>query len=87
MRSDDADLWLLAINEELQSLADHATFSLVPRPIGVPVIKGKWGLKVKRNELGERHKARFVAKGFAQQLHKHYEAVWAPTAHYSAFRL
>jgi hypothetical protein len=77
------------MNEDLQSLADHHTFSFVPRPIGVPVIKGKWVFKVKRNELGEveRHKARFVAKGFAQQLHVHYEAVWAPTAHYSTLRL
>jgi hypothetical protein len=89
MRSAEADLWLVAMNEELQSLADHATFSLVPRPIGVPVNKGKRVLKVKRNELGEidRHKARFVDKGCAQQLHVHYEAVWAPTAHYSTIRL
>jgi hypothetical protein len=56
---------------------------------GVNVIKGKWVFKVKRNEFGEpeRHKARFVAKGFAQQLHVHYEDVWAPTAHYSTLRI
>jgi hypothetical protein len=88
MNSPDADLWLLAMHEEWHSLAHHCTFSLVPRPIGVPVITEKWIFKVKRNELGEveRHKARFVAKGFAQQLHVHREAVWAPTAHYSTLR-
>jgi hypothetical protein len=69
MRSTEADLWLVAMHRALQSLADHHTFSFVPRPIGVPVIKEKWVFKVKRNELGEieRHKARLVAKGFAQQ--------------------
>jgi hypothetical protein len=55
----------------------------------VPGIEGKWVFKVKRDETGsiERRKARFVAKGFAQQLHMHYDAVWAPTAHYSTLRL
>lgn len=89
MSSDDSASWLVAMNEEQQSLIQHGTFSLVPRPIGASVIKGRWVFKLKRNSDGdpERYKARFVAKGFAQQLHVHYEAVWAPTAHYSTLRV
>jgi hypothetical protein len=76
------------MEDEHRSLIDHKTFSLVPRPAGVSVIKGKWVFKVKRDEIGdmERRKARFVAKGFSQQLHVHYDAVWAPTTHYSTLR-
>jgi hypothetical protein len=77
------------MEDEHQSLIGHKTFSLVSRPAGVPVIKGKRVFKVQRDENGsiERRKAKFVAKGFAQQLHVHYDAVWAPTAHYSTLRL
>jgi hypothetical protein len=72
-----------------QSLVDHGTFSIVPRPRGVHVIQGKWVFKIKRNEHGciERRKARFVAKGFAQKLHVHYDVTWVPTAHYVTLRL
>jgi transposase InsO family protein len=89
MNSPDADSWIVAMHDEMQSLSTHGTYSVVERPRGVNVIKGKWVFKVKRNEFGEpeRHKARFVAKGFAQQLHVHYEDVWAPTAHYSTLRI
>jgi hypothetical protein len=62
--------------------------SIVPRPRGVHLIQGKWVFNVTRDEYGciERREARFVAKGFAQKLYVHYDATWAPTAHYATLR-
>jgi hypothetical protein len=47
------------------------------------------GLQINRDEHGciERRKARFLGKGFAQELHVHCDATWAPTAHYATLRL
>jgi transposase InsO family protein len=87
--SPEANEWMPALHEEYESLVAKSVFDLVQRPASIPVIKGKWVLKVKRDENGdiERFKARYVAKGFAQRHHVHYEDVWAPTAHYSTLRL
>jgi hypothetical protein len=42
LNSVNVDEWLIAMHDEYQSLVDHGTFSIVPRPRGVHVIKGKW---------------------------------------------
>jgi hypothetical protein len=72
----------------MHSLVSHDVFE-VDRPPDIPVIKGKWVLKIMRDAAGdvERYKARFCAKRFVQQLHVHYEDVWAPTAQYATLRL
>jgi hypothetical protein len=59
----------------VQSLVAHDVFEVVDRPQDIPVVKGKWVLKIQRDAAGdvERYKARFCAKGLVQQLHVHYE--------------
>jgi hypothetical protein len=40
-------------------------------------------IKQDEYECVDRRKARFVANGYAQQMPMHYDATWAPSAHYA----
>ena len=57
------------MQEELQSLSDTNTWTLVERPKDKNVTLGKWVYKVKTKADGslEKYKARYVAKGFKQR--------------------
>lgn len=57
------------MREELNSLIENETWTLVPRAIGRKPIPGKWVYKLKRGPKGEilRYKARWVIKGFRQK--------------------
>jgi hypothetical protein len=62
---------------------------LVERPKDRDVITSKWVLKVKRTCTGEieRYKARYVARGFAQQEGVDYSSVWAPTGQHATLKV
>jgi hypothetical protein len=97
----EVDEWMVELTDEYESLVANEVFELVERLATVSVMKGKWVLKIKRDEIFrdviafngtingdiERYKARYVAKGFAQRHHVHYEDVWKPTANYSTLQL
>ena len=55
---------------ELEMIEKNKTWDLVARPTHKPVIGVKWLYKTKLNLDGKihKHKARFVAKGYAQNL-------------------
>ena len=57
--------WIEAMKEEMQSLKENETWTLVKPPKNRKIVPGKWVFKIKRNEHGavEKYKARFVAKG------------------------
>ena len=65
VRSPHRAKWERAMQEELDSIKDNDTFSLVPLPAGRHAIGCKWMYKIKRHADGsvERYKARLVAKG------------------------
>ncbi|GJR33310.1 retrovirus-related pol polyprotein from transposon TNT 1-94 [Tanacetum coccineum] len=56
--------------EEYDALMKNGMWSLVPRASTTNVVDGKWVYRLKRDKNGAiiRYKARFVAKGFRQQL-------------------
>ena len=60
--------WKAAMESEMCSLRENGVYRFVDRPAGKKVVKSKWVLRVKTNELGEidEYKARVVAKGFNQ---------------------
>ncbi|GJU60549.1 putative RNA-directed DNA polymerase [Tanacetum coccineum] len=62
--------WRQAIKEEYDALMKNGTWYLVPRASNTNVVDGKWVYRLKRDKNGAitRYKARFVAKGFRQQL-------------------
>jgi hypothetical protein len=59
--------WRRAMLEEMKSIEDNGTWSLVHLPQGRMAIGLKWVFKVKRDEQGNiaKHKARLVMKGYA----------------------
>jgi hypothetical protein len=63
-----AENWLEAMQEGMNSLASKQTWTYVPRPLNCKVIPVRWVYAVKQDVLGQlqRFKARVVAKGFMQ---------------------
>jgi Reverse transcriptase (RNA-dependent DNA polymerase) len=74
---------LIATQWELQSIKDNDLWELIPRPKNQKVVDSLWVLNVKDNWL---HKAKFCAKGFAQQWGVDYTDTFAPVAKYKSVR-
>lgn len=81
LASPDSHHWKAAMQQELRSLQDCKTWSLVPLPNGKHCIGGKWvfKLKYKRNGTINCFKAVFVAKGFSQIPGLDFGDTYAPT--------
>jgi hypothetical protein len=81
--------WRKEMVEEMESIEDNQTWSLVDLPLGRRAIRLKWVFKVKRVEHGAvaKHKARLVVKGYAQRHDIDYDEVFAPVAWLDSLRL
>ena len=81
--------WVAAMEEEMKSICDNHTWSLVELPHGHRAIGLKWVYKVKRDENGAivKYKARLVTKGYVQQPGVDFEEVYAPVARLESVRL
>jgi hypothetical protein len=67
--SGDREKWVVAMQEEMQSLDKNDTCDIVCLPIGKKVVRCKWIFKRKEGSSpseASRFKARLVAKGFSQ---------------------
>jgi hypothetical protein len=69
MRSANSYKWLLAMEDELESMRMNKVWDLEVIPHGAKTVGCKWVYKTKRDSKGniERYKARLVAKGFTQR--------------------
>lgn len=80
-RSALADVnWRAAMNKEFDALQANCTWDLVPRPLGVNIVTGKWIFRHKFNADGtlDRYKARWVLRGFTQRPGVDYDETFSP---------
>ena len=74
--------------EEYDSIMRNDVWEVVPRPEGKSVVTSRWLYKVKYTADGsiEKHKARFVARGFSQVEGIDYNETFAPVVRYTSIR-
>jgi hypothetical protein len=79
-------VWRDAMMEEYQSIMKNDVWDIVPRPEGKSVVTSKWIYKIKHTADGsiERHKVRFVARGFSQVEGIDYEETFSLVARYTS---
>ena len=73
--------WLIAMNEEMQSLSKNKTWELVPLPKGVKQEGCKWVFKKKEGVPGVEYanfKARLMVQGFSQKEEVDCHEVFSP---------
>lgn len=88
LKRDDVKEWKRAMDEEMCSLKENDTWTLVNLPVGRKAIKTKWVFTTKKNDDGciVRYKARFVAKGCAQKYGLDYHDTFSPVVRYPTIR-
>ena len=81
-------VWKDAMMEEYQSIMKNDVWEVVPRLEGKSVVTSKWIFKIKHGEYGsvEKHKAKFVARGFSQKEGIDYDETFVPVARYTSIR-
>ena len=82
----DQRVWREAMVEEYDSIMRNEVWKVVPRLEGNSVVTSRWIYKVKYVADGsiEKHKARFVARGFSQVERIDYDETFAPVARYAS---
>lgn len=88
INSKDSELWLKAINEELEAHRTNNTWSFVDNE-NQRTITSKWVFNIKRTKDGkvERYKARLCARGFTQIEGIDYNEIFSPTTRYESIRI
>ncbi|GFR75132.1 CCHC-type zinc finger, nucleic acid binding protein a [Elysia marginata] len=86
MTSKDADKWKLAMDDEMRALSENETFQITPLPAGRKAVGGRWVFAIKSGPNEEKHKARFVAKGYSQIPEIDYEETFSPSARMTSIR-
>jgi len=81
--------WRKAMLDELSSIEQNDTWSLVDLPPGHRAIGLKWVFKLKRDEQGAivKYKARLVAKGYVQKSGIDFDEVFASVARMESVRM
>ncbi|GJY51744.1 retrotransposon protein, putative, ty1-copia subclass [Tanacetum coccineum] len=83
------DIWLEAMNTEMQSIKDNQVWVLVDLPLNGQTFGSKWLFKKNTNMDGNVpiFKARLIAKGYTQTYGVDYEETFSPAANIRAIRI
>jgi hypothetical protein len=87
VNSREAKHWIAAMKEELDSLNQNETWSLVEPPTNKRVIGCKWVFKRKADGSNVRYKARLVAKGYSQVQGVDFNEVFSPVVKHTSIRV
>jgi hypothetical protein len=88
--SSESAQWVVAMNEEIESLHKNQTWELVKLPRGAKTVGCKWIFKKKEGIPGvedARFKARLVAKGYSQREGMDFNEVFSPVVRHSSIRV
>lgn len=87
MSSDDKNLWLEAMKEEMDSLIKNDTYELVKPPKGKKILKKRWVFKNKKDgEKIVKRKARLVVKGCNQKKGIDFDEIFSPVVKMTSIR-
>ncbi|GAA0162524.1 transmembrane signal receptor [Lithospermum erythrorhizon] len=90
IKDKDRESWLIAMEEEIQSLHKNKTWEVVPLLVGKTAIGCKWVYKRKEDPSKPdsiRYKARLVAKRFAQKEGVDYNEIFSPVVKHTSIRV
>lgn len=88
MKCPEKELWVKAMEQELDSIHNHQTWTEVDLPKDRVAIGSKWVYKIKTDADGQNvYKARLVAQGFTQKYGEDFDEVFAPVARPTSFRI
>jgi hypothetical protein len=85
----DREKWIVAMQDEMQSLEKNCTWDVVPLPKGKKSVRCKWIYKRKEGlspSEPPKYKGRLVAKGFSQIPSVDYNDVFSPVVKHSSIR-
>ena len=88
MKSPEKQEWKDATQRELNSLIKNHTFDVVPRPPNIKILNAGliFKIKPKDDNKASQFKARFVAKGYAQEYGIDYFETFSPTMRHASSR-
>ncbi|GJR60505.1 retrovirus-related pol polyprotein from transposon TNT 1-94 [Tanacetum coccineum] len=83
------EIWVMAMQKELNQFKTNDVWELVPNPMDMTIIEIKWVYRNKLDENGvvTRNKARLVAQGYNQQEGIDYDETYAPVARLESIRI
>jgi hypothetical protein len=87
--SSDKDKWIVAMDQEMNSILRNNTWTEVELPKDRTTIGCKWVYKIKNSENSPQttYKARLVAQGYTQKFGQDFDEVFAPVTKSATFRL
>lgn len=85
----DSEKWILAMQEEMESLHKNNTWELVKPPQGKKIVGCKWIFKMKESSPGDgvKYKARLIAKGYSQVPGVDFGDVFSPVVKHCSIRV